>query len=136
MLLFNNKILFASESTGYMSKSGNVYSCFLTSYSKTIESIKKCQELQPETIIVPHYGILDSSETQYYWQKCLIAANKSKGFILQLFDQGFDEIRILKEYEKEFQDVESKLEQPLDAFRINSLNLIKAVIKKEERNLK
>lgn len=130
--LINQQTLFASESTGYMSNSGQLFPCFLNSYSQAIDSIHKCAELNPTSIIVPHYGFLEKSKTAAYWHNCLKAAEKSRDFILHLLKQGYNKEQILAAYEIEFQDKESKEEQPLKAFRINAQNLIKAVLKDKQ----
>ncbi len=67
-------------------------------------------------------------DTCDYWKKCTIAVNETKKFVLDLFEQGHDENFILNEYEREFRDAQSRLEQPDIAFRINAQNMIKVLL--------
>ncbi|HHW42143.1 MAG TPA: MBL fold metallo-hydrolase [Syntrophomonadaceae bacterium] len=126
--LVNNEVLFASESTGVMSQSGKVYPAFLISYSKSIDSINKCREINPKFIISPHFGLVNKIDALQYWEKCILAARESRDFILHLFNLGYGEERILLEYENAFQDEEFRMEQPLNAFRLNTRYMIKAVL--------
>ena len=128
--LVNNETLFPSESTGYMSKSGKIYPAFITSYSEAIDSIHTCQKINPRFIISPHFGLINESDTLDYWENCILAVKETKEFILNLSKQGYDENQILVQYEKMFRDEQSRLEQPINAFRLNAKNMIKNVLKK------
>lgn len=127
--LLNNEILFASESTGYMTKSGDIHHAFLISYAKTIESIIICGKINPKFIISPHFGLVDKRYTLTYWQNSIASARKIRDFILNLVKLGYGEEIILSEYEKMFRDEEIQLEQPINAFCLNTKSMIKAVLK-------
>lgn len=132
--LVNNETLFASESTGYMSKTGVVYPAFLTSSAEAIESIHKCEQLKPQFIISPHLGLVTKEATVDYWKNCKLAVETTREFILQAFGQGSGEEEILNQYETLFRDEHSKLEQPEYAFRLNSKSMIKTVLKENSAN--
>jgi glyoxylase-like metal-dependent hydrolase (beta-lactamase superfamily II) len=138
--LMNNETLFSSESTGCMNQSGQVYSAFVTSYSEAIESIRKCQRINPKFIISPHFGPIQERYMPDYWHKCLVAADESKEFILRLADQGYGKEQILAEYAKHFRDETYQETQPADAaFQLNIQKMITTVLEyrltSEERSL-
>ncbi|WP_434509630.1 MBL fold metallo-hydrolase [Desulfitobacterium sp. AusDCA] len=126
--LVNQEILFASESTGTFNSSGLIIPTFIVSYSQSIESIKKCQALNPKFIYSPHYGLINPSETLNFWQKSLEAAERSRYFVLHYHDLGYSEEELLLEYEKVFRDEETRTEQPFNAFRINTRSMIRALL--------
>jgi len=126
--LVNNEILFASESTGYMSKSGKVYPGFLTSSAEAIASITRCQNLNPRFIISPHFGLVNNRDTLNYWENCISSIKETKAFILHLSEMGYGDAQILIEYEKSFRDELSRLEQPISAFNLNIQNMINTVL--------
>ena len=126
--LVNDDILFPSESTGYMSKSGRVYPAFITSGFEALKSIQRCREIQPRVIYLPHYGLLNESETRSYWEKGKDAVLRTVDFVHRLAVQGMDEETILVAYEKEFRDGQSRTEQPSAAFRLNTAPMIKGII--------
>ena len=127
--LVNNEILFASESTGYMSKLGKIYPAFITSSAEAIDSIALCPKINPNFIISPHYGLLNQADTRTYWENCSLSVKATKDFILNLASRGYDEEQILIEYESDFRDEQSRLEQPNTAFILNTQFMIKTVLK-------
>jgi glyoxylase-like metal-dependent hydrolase (beta-lactamase superfamily II) len=131
--LVNTEILFASESTGYKSNSGKIYPAFITSCSKAIDSITICREINPRLIISPHFGLVNQSDTLNYWEECILSVKKTKDFILHLSEMGYKEEQILIEYERLFRDEESRLEQPSNAFRLNTHSMIKTVLSEGSR---
>lgn len=134
--LVNNETLFPSESTGYMSSSGKIYPGFIISCADAIASIEKCQKINPRFIISPHYGLVNESAASDYWKNCITAVQDTKEFILQLAEQGYEEEWILNEYEKKFRDDQSRLEQPLAAFKLNTQSMIKTVLREKNFNIK
>lgn len=128
-----DQTIFLSESTGFLSKSGKFYACFITSCAEAINSINRCQEINPQFIISPHYGLVSANDTPDYWKNCMLAIKASQEFILRLAEQGYSNEQILSEYEKEFQDEQSMVEQPIYAFRLNVENMIKTVLREAQR---
>lgn len=126
----NQEILFASESTGTFNPSGRISPTFLVRYSQAIDSIKKCRDLNPKYIYSPHYGLLKPSDTLGFWEKSIEAADKSRYFVLYYSDLGYSEEEILSEYEKVFRNEENGSEQPLNAFRINTRNMIRVLLER------
>lgn len=127
--LVNGDTLFASETTGCFSHSGKVNPAFIRSYSDTIAAIHTCQKLNPRFIISPHYGLVSQRDTPGYWRNCLRAATEARAFILDLAQQGYNEEQILMQYEKVFRDEHNRIEQPVDAFRLNTEFMIKTVLR-------
>ncbi|MDP4088000.1 MAG: MBL fold metallo-hydrolase [Bacillota bacterium] len=126
--LVNNEVIFTSETTGCMSKSGKVYPAFIISYEQTINSIEKCRKANARYIVSPHFGFISKSETPVYWEKSLRAVNEARDFVLELFSAGFDEDKIYKEFERAFRDEECRSLQPNYAFELNNRGMIKAII--------
>ncbi|WP_371372416.1 MBL fold metallo-hydrolase [Sporomusa aerivorans] len=128
----NNEILFASETTGCLSSSGRIYPAFIISWADAINSITICRELNPRFIYSPHYGLVSQADTADYWDKCLMAVCETRDFILRLAAQGYDQEQILAEYERVFRNEESRREQPINAFRLNTQNMIKTVLREAQ----
>jgi len=126
--LVNNEVIFPSETSGVMGKSGKNYPSFIISYDQTINSIKKCQGANAKYIVSPHLGFVSEDEVPTYWEKCMEAAKMTRNFVLELFQEGYDEDIIFKEYKNNFQDEEAKSLQPERAFEINNRAMIKSII--------
>lgn len=131
--LVNNETLFLSESTGYISKTGKVYPAFITSCSKAIESIHICKKINPRHIISPHFGLVSEFDSPDYWEECILAVRETQEFILELSGQGYDEEQILTRYELMFRDEQSRLEQPITAFKLNARSMIKTVLRENSK---
>ena len=126
--LVNGNTVFASESTGCFSHSGNVHPAFIRSYAETVHSIGICQKLNPRYIVSPHYGMISEEETPGYWAKCLHAAQKAYSFVMDLAHKGYSEEQILIYYEAAFRDEDNKREQPLAAFRLNAKAMVDRIL--------
>lgn len=131
--LINKHTLFASESTGCMSRAGRIYPTFITSSAEALQSIVICQQLQPRFIISPHYGFVSQAEVPVYWDNCRVAIKEAQDFILAAADSGCTEEQILLAYEQQFRDEQSRLEQPLAAFQLNTRFMIKTVLTESGR---
>lgn len=127
--LIDDTILLASETTGVLKPSGDIYPVFIISYEQTIDSIEKCQKIPHKYVISPHYGILDEEKSKHYWENCMSATKKCADFILERFKKGYSEDKIFDEYKDVYFDEMIRLNQPEAAFNINTKAMIKAVIK-------
>lgn len=126
--LINNEVVFASETTGVMAKSGKVHPCFIISYEDAIKSINKCRDANPSSIISPHYGLISKTDTPDYWEKCIHAAEDRRTYVLELLNKGYEEDRIFEEYKRAFQDKEVEFIQPGNAFEMNNRAMIRTII--------
>ena len=126
--LVDGGTLFASESTGYMS-GGKVYPSFITSSAAALASVEKCRKLNPAVIVPPHHGPLCGQARVAFWDDCEAAIRAAVAFILAHARQGRSEEEILAAYERDMRDEGSRREQPLAAFRLNTENMIRTVLR-------
>ena len=126
--LVNDCILFASESTGCLTRSGRLVPAFIRSCSDAMYSVRKCQKLAPKYIVSPHYGLVSERDKPVYWAKCLKSIQTVRTFILDLANRGFTEEQILAQYDAAFRDEAVRMEQPFRAFELNTTAMIKFVL--------
>jgi glyoxylase-like metal-dependent hydrolase (beta-lactamase superfamily II) len=126
--LINDEVIFASETTGMITSTGEVHPCFIISYEGAINSIKKCEAANPKYIYSPHFGLVDSNITQAYWEKCLHAAKERRDLIIDLYNNDYDENRIFEELKSLFMEKEMSFIQPGNAFELNNRAMIKTVL--------
>jgi glyoxylase-like metal-dependent hydrolase (beta-lactamase superfamily II) len=132
--LVNEKVMFASETSGVISSAGKIYPTFITSYRETIESNKKCQEAKPEYIVSPHSGLVSRNQTHDFWQNCIKAAVACRDFVLQLFSSGADEDEIFERYKEAYYDKTTSEAQPDYAFELNNRAMIRTIIKETKES--
>jgi len=125
-------IMFTSESTGVLAKSDLMHVAILKSYSDSIASLEKCRNYNPKHIISPHFGIVPEFFKDRYWSLFLECAEAKKEFICNLHQRGFSSEEILERYiDHNWLDKQAN-EQPKAAFTINTVNMIKVVLKEFE----
>ncbi len=127
--LRNESILFASETSGFLTENDEVTPGFLTSYKNSLESIKKCRKLQAKTIICPHVGPIPESDSNKFWDLAVKGMETSKKYIIKLYKDGYDEADILKKYTKKFRSVNQEEQQPFEAFEMNAIKTIEVIVK-------
>ena len=69
----NQKLLLGCESIGVYDGEGGVVPSYLVGVEMAIESIEKAEKLEIETILVPHFGLLNKEQTKIFFksqEKC------------------------------------------------------------------
>ncbi len=129
LLLEPDQVLFPSETTGVYAGKGLIITGMLKSCRETIESIEKCKNLNAETIVSPHYGIVPLQDQKEYWDLALESVNRNLEFVRNMLNEGalFDEM--MEEYTKEFFTDPVSYEQPKEAFLLNAHHMIRNLIK-------
>ncbi len=61
-----NKLLLGSETLGVFDGASTVCPSYLVGYEMALASIARAKALEIETILVPHYGVLDRAATAHY----------------------------------------------------------------------
>ena len=123
------KILALCETLGVLMPEGNIHPCYLTSFTDTINSIKKCSRLPHEHLSLPHKGIISSQEGNCFFDKALVANTACRDFILDMKQQGLDEEGMLTSF---FQKYSSDLllsYQPKEAFMMNTRATIRCTLR-------
>lgn len=67
------KLLIGVESLGVYGKNGIVMPSYLVGYQMVMDSIARVKALNPEKILIPHYGVIEGEEAKVY----LMASEKS-----------------------------------------------------------
>ncbi|MDD4564286.1 MAG: MBL fold metallo-hydrolase [Eubacteriales bacterium] len=128
-LLNPYRILFPSESTGVYIGNGQMITGMLKSYSETMESIKKCKEINARYIISPHYGLVPEKAAESYWDYAANTSNLHKDFVLERIDKGASFEEIIKDYKNEFWSESVAEEQPVEAFSLNAQHMVQNIIR-------
>lgn len=130
--LLHGDTLFASETTGCLSKAGRFYPGFITSCSQAVKAVALCRQINPAFIISPHLGFISAKDMPDYWQRSRRAIEETRDFILAAAQAGDTVQQILNKYEARFRDAQSSKEQPLQAFRLNTLAMITRLLETKE----
>lgn len=122
-------IMFASESTGVLESPDFMHVSILKNYKDSMESIKKCQAYPIKHLISPHYGLIPDFFIVDYWKLFVDSAEEKKNYLFSLYSNKMSFEEILEDYLKKYWNKARGAEQPIEAFRENAINIIKAIIK-------
>lgn len=127
-LLEPDGILFASESTGVLLTPEIIHTPMLKSYEDCMDSAKKCADLKPKFIVIPHYGVIPGFFNEKYWQLFNSCAQEKCEFIKTLHDEGLSGEEILGRYADHYWDDIRANEQPWAAYMMNAENIVKTIL--------
>lgn len=123
------KILLASESTGILIEPELVHTAILKSYRDSLASGEKMKNLQANTIILPHYGVLPSHYNERYWELFFQTTYEKRDYIQKLYVDGLSKDEIIGKYIEKYWDDVREQEQPKAAFVLNAKSIIDVILK-------
>lgn len=82
------KLLFSTETLGVYDGDGIVVPSYLVGYRMALESIAKVEKLGIDSIVLPHFGLLDRGKTALYLSLCRKNAVETADEIVNLLKNG------------------------------------------------
>lgn len=124
------KLLLSSETLGVYDGGEIVVPSYLVGYEMTLLSITRAEKLEIETLLLPHYGLLDREKTKFYLSNCRKSAVETAQAIKSIFERGgthADAVACFREkfYRDGIPDI-----YPEDAMLLNT-NIMVDLIEKE-----
>lgn len=86
--LASEKLLLSSETLGVYDGDALVVPSYLVGYQMALDSISKAEAMDIENILLPHYGLLDRSKTDFYLSNCRKSAVMTAEEIVKLLQNG------------------------------------------------
>ncbi|MBQ7703431.1 MAG: MBL fold metallo-hydrolase, partial [Firmicutes bacterium] len=126
------KILFANESMAQIKGPGEIGTSPLKSFNQTIESARKAAALKADTIISMHYGVLPREYNQQYFLDYIDEAQWERDMILRGIRNGLSDQEISDIHDKFYWNEDRALNQPYDAYHLNTMIIIARVRKAVE----
>ncbi len=126
--LSENKLLLGTETLGVYGGENIVVPSYLIGFNTTLESISKAEKMAIDTILVPHYGLLNKAATIKYLKQCRLSAETTAKDIADILRQGGTENDALLYFTEKFYHGYIKKIYPVDAMELNTgimINLIK-----------
>ncbi|MCL2664772.1 MAG: MBL fold metallo-hydrolase [Defluviitaleaceae bacterium] len=119
-------LLINCETSGVLLPDGSIYPCFLSSYSNTVETIKKCAKINFKHISFPHRSIVGGETASVYFERALAENERCKNFISGMILNGMSNDNMLAELKKKYYSKTLAGFQPLEAFLANAAAMIKS----------
>ncbi len=89
------KVLFLSESTGVYVDPTWIDVSILTGYEETMTSIKKCADLNAQTIYVSHYGKVEEISPKEFFDLSVESSDAFKDLVLSFLAEGCSDEEIV-----------------------------------------
>lgn len=86
--LADQRLLLSSETLGVYDGDVTVVPSYLVGYRMTLDSISKAEAMEIENLLLPHYGLLDSSKTDFYLSNCRSSAEKTAKQLIAILQNG------------------------------------------------
>lgn len=118
-------IMLASESVGILERKGMCHPAILQSYEDAIASIEKCRNYKPKRVIISHYGIVPASYNEKMWDMLQREAKAERAVITEAWRDGKTEEEILDMMIDRYFYEGRRMEQPIEAFKINMICTIR-----------
>lgn len=139
-LLQPGGLLFTSESTGIIEGRrdnidgrGYIHTPVLKDFHEALQSAEKCRDLHPEHVCLPHFGMVPDDILEDYWDDFAAECESKMDFVRKMLAGGLDEATMLERYADRYWTGYKKMEQPKEAFLLNSKHILKALIKEIRR---
>ncbi len=118
--LTENKLLLGSETLGIYAGDGVFFPSYLVGYKMTMDSIKRVRELDIDSILVPHYGIMTGEEAQNYILSSERVAKETADDLLKFIQEGKSDDELMNYYSSKFFSKNAESFYPKDARELNS----------------
>ena len=133
----HENLMALSETTGVFSKAPQLYAepAFIVSWKAAITALERIGKLSPQTLIIPHAGVLTGDDVHEFLQKEREEILFAKDLVLQFNSEGKTIDEILAVFQSRYYDHRpaSLSEcQPLPAFLINFTTMISRILAEEQ----
>lgn len=123
-------LLLGSETLGVYFGDDTYLPSYLVGYEMTLESFEKAKALDIESMLIPHYGVVERREAAEYLRRSEQTARESAQYFSSMIAQGLSDEEILHRFEERSYRKNVAPTYPVDAFRLNTSIMI-ALIRKE-----
>ncbi len=128
--LEDEKLLLGSETLGVYTNTEKVLPSYLIGYQIALDSISKVENLDIESILVPHYGLIRGEEAKNYIKNGRINAEETANEIVKIIKDGGSDEDALNFFLDKYYSGYAKEVYPIDAITLNT-NIMVRLLKKE-----
>ncbi len=122
------RLLLSSETIGVYDGGTNIVPSYLVGYQMSLDSIDRVLELEIDKLLAPHFGILNSEQTEYFLKNAKPASVEAAEFILSKLKSGCSDSEIIECFKEKYRWGYVQKIYPIDAMTLNTsimINLIR-----------
>ncbi|MBQ8868989.1 MAG: MBL fold metallo-hydrolase [Oscillospiraceae bacterium] len=115
-----HKLLLSTETIGVYDGKGGVVPSYLVGYQMALDSISRVEKLDVESVLIPHYGLLDKEQTAAYLKEAKKSAVQTAEEIVRMLKSGRSKSEIIEAFKQKFYHGYIKIIYPVDAMELNT----------------
>lgn len=127
--LAENRLLLGTETLGLFGGPGIVMPSYLVGYGITLNSIRRAENLDIESLLLPHYGLLTCEETTAFLGNCRKSAVYTGETMAGILQSGGTDADAFSWFKDTFYHGHVKATYPRDAMELNTGIMIKMIRK-------
>ncbi len=120
-------LFLSCETLGTYDGNDRILPSYLIGYRETISSIEKVEKLNITSIVIPHFGLLDKKQTEFFINNMKSAAQEIAQELLDSIKKGYGDEEIIKQFKDKYWHGYIKEINPEDAFNLNSSIMIRLI---------
>ena len=121
-------LLLSPETLGLYSNERKILPSPLVGYEMSLSSIRRARELKIDNIVIPHIGLLDKAETEFYLSEAEAALTEAVTEIRDILVSGGTDEDAIEHFRKKYYTGSVLRSYPPDAFLLNTgitVNLVR-----------
>lgn len=120
-------LLLSNETLGVYDGKTTIMPLCLVSYADSIASIERVEKLPINSIVAPHWGLLDEAQTAYFLRNMKSATVETAAKILDSIKRGRSDEEIVAEYKQTYWRGYIREIYPEDAINLNTSLFIRLI---------
>lgn len=114
------KLLLSCETIGVYNGNDDVVPSYLVGYDMTVSSIERVEKLDIDSILVPHYGLLEGAKAELYLKKAKESAVQTAKDIEAMLKNGKSREEMVEFFKNKYYHGYIKEIYPIDAMELNT----------------
>ena len=121
------ELLLSNETLGVYDGDATIMPVFLVSFSDALSSIEKIEERKVTSIVAPHLGLLNQTQTDFFLGNMKSAAQNTADHFLVSIKNGLSDDEIIEQYKQKYWHGYIKEIYPEDAMALNTSIMIRLI---------
>ena len=120
-------LLLSNETLGVYDGEQTIVPSCLVSYADTIASMEKIEQLNVSSIVAPHLGLLNKTQTEYFLKNMKSTTQNAILNMLESIKSGLSDEEIIEQFKEEYWHGYIKEIYPEDAMELNTSITIRLI---------
>lgn len=122
-------LLLSAETLGVYDGTDTIVPSFLVSVKETLRSIDKVLALRVKRLVIPHYGLLNEEETDFFLKNMRSSAEGAAEFLAERIRRGMSVDEIVEDFKQTYRKQYMSAVYPEDAVNLNTSIMVEVVRK-------